>query len=1010
MIDMKKFVVFLFLAFSCSLFSQNEKELPVPHKLAVVPHTGQLSLNVELFKLIDPDYNIAFALEYASSAFEPVAPSGAAGTNWSLVAGGQITRHIVGVADDAKYVRYGFRPEWGNYVSAEQLGLLSIVRDSSYMPLSYDQVSSANFYQEHSYYSSVYESSRERDLASDIYTFSVFGLSGTFVIGLDGVARVIAGDFMTIDIDSVGPQRDSECISSQYLSISSRLHPNRSLITLTDLNGYKYTFGGDAETMSYSMTISNEDIRVLAAGDVQDWYLSKVTAPNGRSLIYHYHPINPSDGLLPYYFHAAVMFDTIATCANDYFYANTVELPVHSDDSPYINWTYYYTINRFPLLDSITTSDNSFSVLLTYSPLPDAQFASGQQYAWGSSLGVVKDYIPNQSYFLSDIVFRNEVSVLSSWHMSYFTLEQDLASLHYVKQYLSGIQHSSGLSYQFAYNFSEDSQLDAQYSHWHSVDRMGYYISKPTLGSLSSMVDPLGGVTSFSFSRCRYDSIRIAALDSAGFHSMIQPASLYRINNSIVISSVSHYDNDGIRVSCKKYEYGEFPDWLTPMTRQVSFGNSAISRVNDYDYGHSSGVLNVDFALDLTPSRSDNKTYIVRAFETPGTSSLSTVEYNLVKETCLDKKDVPLSKTIYYYDTTPDLINASWSSIQNTLLFDFYPYWSQVKTRSRLRQIDRYSGNRICESEFFDYPSLTNEDCPFIVGRIGKGAMRMYYPPSNWKVHRKILYENNGQYSTSEMTRFDGKRRVSEILTYASDQVRFVQHSYPDQLFTQYSRFLDLNAIAYGYLWLRNRIGNPVQTISGFVKDSTYFVTSGVLSLYDVYNWKGGVPALPWTPITDNNVVIESRKSPLLPTTEREYVAPKIGLQLHLSQPLLLSDFTTISCLDGDIVWDTHFDTISTLEYNEKLRPIRINKLGHLPEIYEWDAKGLNILSRSQGVFHHTYTYIPYLGISSETDERGITTYYSYDSLGNVIESYQYTGDGEKLIIERKKYHYKSQQ
>lgn len=1005
MIDMKKLLILLLLVLSFNLYSQEETNLSTPHKVAVMPHTGQLSLNIELFKLIDPDYDVTFSLDYVSSAFEPVSPSGTVGTNWGLSIGGQITRHIVGLADDAKFVIKSYPPSMPAYVAVEQSGLLSIIRDTSYATLSYDQIFSSNFYDENRFYSSSYESNIERDLASDIYTFSVFGHSGTFVIDLNGVARVISGDFMKIDIDSMGSQRDSECISNQFLSTSSRLHPNRSLITLTDLDGYKYTFGGNAETMSYSMIIPGGESNEYQSGDVQDWYLSKVTAPNGRSLIYHYRPIDPSDGLLPYNFRPRLLFDTMSMCPNNFFPSNTVELPIFFDESPYQYWSYYYSLYRSPLLDSITTSDDSFSVIFTYSPLADAQYGFQQKDTWGTTLWFHKNYIPTDSYFISDIAFRNDSSILSEWHFSYTPIEQTMEEGYYVKQYLSGVRHTSGLSYQFTYKFSENPQLDTQYSHWRSVDRMGYYISDPTLGSLLTMTDPLGGITSFSFSRCRYDSIRIPALGAAGFYSVVKPISEQRINNSIVISSISKYDDSGMRVSCKRYEYGEFPDRSTPMQHQTPYGNST----NPF-FGQSSGILNVDFAIDVAPTRSDISRYMVKAFESPGISSISSVEYGMVKEINLDKNNIPFSHSIYYYDTTPDLINASWSSIQNTLFFEFCPYWLQSNARSRLRQIDRYSGDRICESEFFDYPSLMNEQCPSIAGRIGKGAMRMYYPPSDWKVHRKILYENNGQYSTSEMTRFDGKRRVSEILTYASDKVRFVQHTYPDQLFTQYCRFLDSNAIAYGYLWLRNRIGNPVQTISGFVKDSTYFVTNGVLSLYDVYNWKGGVPALPWTSIAENNVVNESRKSPLFPTTEREYVAPKIGLQLHLSQPLLLSDFTTISCFDGDIVWDTHFDTISTVEYNEKLRPVRINKLGHLPEIYEWDAKGLNVLSRSQGIFHHTYTYIPYLGISSETDERGITTYYSYDSLGNVIESYQYTSDGEKVIIEKKKYHYKSQQ
>jgi YD repeat-containing protein len=52
-----------------------------------------------------------------------------------------------------------------------------------------------------------------------------------------------------------------------------------------------------------------------------------------------------------------------------------------------------------------------------------------------------------------------------------------------------------------------------------------------------------------------------------------------------------------------------------------------------------------------------------------------------------------------------------------------------------------------------------------------------------------------------------------------------------------------------------------------------------------------------------------------------------------------------------------------------------------------------------------TYTYKPLVGITSETDENGKTTYYIYDEFGRL----QYIKDQDLITIQEFKYHYKYQ-
>ncbi len=53
-----------------------------------------------------------------------------------------------------------------------------------------------------------------------------------------------------------------------------------------------------------------------------------------------------------------------------------------------------------------------------------------------------------------------------------------------------------------------------------------------------------------------------------------------------------------------------------------------------------------------------------------------------------------------------------------------------------------------------------------------------------------------------------------------------------------------------------------------------------------------------------------------------------------------------------------------------------------------------------------TYTYIPLIGMTSITDERGFTIYYDYDASGRLYEKYIMTG-GKKSVMERYRYNYR---
>ncbi len=62
-----------------------------------------------------------------------------------------------------------------------------------------------------------------------------------------------------------------------------------------------------------------------------------------------------------------------------------------------------------------------------------------------------------------------------------------------------------------------------------------------------------------------------------------------------------------------------------------------------------------------------------------------------------------------------------------------------------------------------------------------------------------------------------------------------------------------------------------------------------------------------------------------------------------------------------------------------------------------------NLCSHFSNSMIYVYTYKPLVGMTSETDPNGITTYYEYDSFGRL----QYIKDQDLIIVKEYKYHYK---
>ena len=65
------------------------------------------------------------------------------------------------------------------------------------------------------------------------------------------------------------------------------------------------------------------------------------------------------------------------------------------------------------------------------------------------------------------------------------------------------------------------------------------------------------------------------------------------------------------------------------------------------------------------------------------------------------------------------------------------------------------------------------------------------------------------------------------------------------------------------------------------------------------------------------------------------------------------------------------------------------------------------------GAFVTTFTHRPLVGVASMTDPAGKTTYYTYDGMGRLLETYYYEGntvsDANRRTLQQYEYRYYNQ-
>ena len=230
-------------------------------------NSGVYSCDIPIYTYEDKDFSIPVSLHYSSSGFQPAKMSDEAGLHWTLMAGGAITREIVGVDD------FGLNGLFGCGIE---------VNDS----LMYHMIQPANT--NHNYFGynaenvitpSIYPHSEE--CSSDRYHFTFPGHSGSFVMNHLGSGFIVYG---------------TEAGKGLY-NVSYESQSNSFTITTGD--GYRYRFGHGETYASDKAREINWSREAVHGGEqpsqllnvpnhVVTWLLDQITAPDGNTVRFVY--------------------------------------------------------------------------------------------------------------------------------------------------------------------------------------------------------------------------------------------------------------------------------------------------------------------------------------------------------------------------------------------------------------------------------------------------------------------------------------------------------------------------------------------------------------------------------------------------------------------------------------------------------------------------------------------------------------------------------------------------
>lgn len=1012
--------------------------------------TGRMQQTIPIYTLDDPDFNMNIALHYNAEGFKPRKHSGPVGYNWFLEAGGCITREVKGFPDEI----YG--REVNNITGIE--GMYHFItqnpdannvsmNDVFNLPFAPDtQACGTNLL-----WHNIGDSCDYRiDYLPDVFHFDFLGYKGTCMINNSGKVQIISGDY--VDVDLSGILTDWNSVP---LPPIPEYPKENSTITIKTADGYTYIFGGDLSKLEYTINAysynfflppSPADSRTTNPATVSTWHLAKIIAPNQRTVTFYYKSAsNIYSATYPYIPEDAPEQDSplweFNECFDRYgwyynqersiywqiFNNNSSSFisPPYTDEEyscllkfyspPYVylgNTFYTYSATKSCILDSICVSGtHPLRIIFDNSQEERAMYDYYDHYKHNIHL----------NYQLDSVRVLSSNNAIKKAHLSYDYNGYYCNSYNFNWRFLDTIYISGVGTYRLEYNdgyypdlYSSSYTYAIYYNHIlgesHETDDYGYYVGSCDVALLRKMTYPTGGYQIYSYSPYKYNKKRSFSMTTDSYVEMNTanvsgPATTKR---GARISEIKTYDQNNHPIDTVSYSY----------SNGIFFDNL---KVYNLEYG----------GFDLYPEYG----WPIRHNANYGLLDTH-IGYGKVTESVTNSQGN--YKTIYQFDTGEDFYtsyndeniseryyceNRNFGATEGHLLL----YSGELRKWGKPISVEYYdSANRMLQSKHNSYNDLTfppDSLLPYLTAQLGyidtivifncfRGAeisKKLYVLPDVLTQEITKDYNTNGDsIVTCHTYSHDQKLRLKrETVTDSEGIQRFTKYTYPDDIklnigMSQPSQWPGLYLMQLGH-----QINKPIEIVSGYIgENNTDYITLGAINLYATGTYLNPLGNnLPSLVIPRDTVIIPNVDSLIPPGFIAGYY-PYLYKTMSLPLATPISDYLPMGAAGTTVSYDSRYRLTCEYDFDLMYRPLTIKPFGKMATTYTWN--GIYPATKTIGNQTWTYTHIPHVGVNSITDPRGITTYFTYDSAGRLIEEYQ-LNNGTKQILNAYKYHVKTE-
>lgn len=274
---MKKYLIlpiFLYFIQLCNAQQMIPGDVPAPNasnlgmygNIPVSYYTGRANISIPIFEMEATGISLPIYLQHDASGVLVNSLPSWTGHNWTLMAGGAITRCIEGVADEYEPIHQSSVYSFTNYFHS--IGqLCKDINNDTELASNLEKI--------------------RYDYAPDIFYFNFMGITGKFFMGNDGQWKVLSDHNLDVVFDVNNTQNYIVPFIEKMPGNTTNIKQPKVIkgFVLRDDKGNIYEFGGNNTSIEYSTNFfSQTEYEGVECWNAITWYLTKVKDRYGNIL------------------------------------------------------------------------------------------------------------------------------------------------------------------------------------------------------------------------------------------------------------------------------------------------------------------------------------------------------------------------------------------------------------------------------------------------------------------------------------------------------------------------------------------------------------------------------------------------------------------------------------------------------------------------------------------------------------------------------------------------------